>query len=175
MMVTFTPCLPAMGSATARANSVNPLATSASSVFEDSYHRRMALPSMGAVKLAKSSRLVLCRKDNSISVWSLFTRCAGGGASGHNVPTFGWEQLLEMEFKLKTHLISAAISDDAQWLAVSDAEETKLFQLAKVVGFLGCIVAEITLITPLIAQCNKTSPLSNQNAENGNVSRLRTA
>jgi len=139
MLVTLTPCLPALGATSAKVKPINPLATSTSSLFEDAYQRKLAYPSIGVVKLAREARLLLCRKETTISVWSLLKPESAPNA---NQPDhvkgsfdFGWDQLLEMEFKVKTSLIAAALSDDGCWLAVSDVYETKLFRLERAVSY----------------------------------------
>ncbi|GAA5858707.1 hypothetical protein JCM1840_006524 [Sporobolomyces johnsonii] len=42
----------------------------------------------------------------------------------------GWQKVTELELKLKTNLVSSAVSSDGKWLAVSDLYETKLFRLS---------------------------------------------
>lgn len=79
--------------------------------------------------------MVLCRKDEGISVWRI-RRLPGGrkksvvvdgkGGEGTGKP---WDMILDMKFNLVTHLQSSAISPDGGWVAISDAREVKLFRL----------------------------------------------
>lgn len=89
--------------------------------FEEAYSRKLSAfgGERGASRIgvAREARLVLGRKDRSVGVWRVLS------------DEGGWEKVLEMELKLRTNLISSAISDDGQWLAVSDLYETKLFRL----------------------------------------------
>ncbi|KAL5534622.1 hypothetical protein ACEPAG_1085 [Sanghuangporus baumii] len=134
---------------------INPLATSAISTFEDSYHRRLAYPTglQPAVTVARTARLLLCRRDTSLSIWRIIGRaCIHSalevdlraaeamdvdipphdiveGKKQQNEDESGYEKLLDMELDTMTNLCSSAISDDGRWLAVSDAYEVKLFEL----------------------------------------------
>ncbi|ODN79167.1 hypothetical protein L198_07917 [Cryptococcus wingfieldii CBS 7118] len=90
--------------------------------FEESFPRRMGYlsggPLGGYVALSKGARLVVGRRERSVGIWRV------------QEDESGWEKVLEMELRLRTHLISSAISEDGKWLAVSDLYETKLFFLA---------------------------------------------
>ncbi|KAH9176958.1 WD40 repeat-like protein [Lactarius sanguifluus] len=113
----------------------NPLATSVNATFGDAYHRRIAYSSgvHGTVglHLAKGARLVLSTGDTSLAVWRLPEKLSVKEDS-ELAPigkTHGWSKVLEMDLRVQTNLVASAISDDGQWLAVSDAFETKLFLL----------------------------------------------
>ncbi|KAL5518589.1 UTP4 [Sanghuangporus vaninii] len=134
---------------------INPLATSAVSTFEDSYHRRLAYPTglQPAVTVARSARLLLCRRDTSLSIWRIIGRACihsalevdlraadamdvdkpprdiTEGKKQQDGDESGYEKLLDMELDTMTNLCSSAISDDGRWLVVSDAYEVKLFEL----------------------------------------------
>jgi U3 small nucleolar RNA-associated protein 4 len=41
----------------------------------------------------------------------------------------GWHKILELELAMQTNAISSALSDDGNWLVISDRYETKLFHL----------------------------------------------
>lgn len=90
-------------------------------VFEEAFSRK--LPMFGSergqnrVSVSRGARLVVGRKDRSIGIWRV------------QEDDEGWVKVLEMDLKLRTNLISSAVSQDGQWLAVSDLYETKLFQL----------------------------------------------
>ncbi|KAI9445451.1 WD40 repeat-like protein [Lactarius indigo] len=113
----------------------NPLATSVTATFEDGYHRRIAYSS-GAhgtvgLHLAKGARLVLNTGDTGLTVWRLPEKSSGIEDS-ELAPVgkiHGWSKVLEMDLRVQTNLVTSAISGDGQWLAVSDAFETKLFML----------------------------------------------
>ncbi|TYJ51515.1 hypothetical protein B9479_007911 [Cryptococcus floricola] len=90
--------------------------------FEESFPRRMGYlsggPMGGYVALSKGGRLVVGRRETSVGIWRV------------QEDESGWEKVLEMELRLRTNLISSAISEDGKWLALSDLYETKLFFLA---------------------------------------------
>ncbi|KAG6911760.1 hypothetical protein DXG01_000006 [Tephrocybe rancida] len=119
---------------------VNPLSTSVHCTFEDSYHRRLAYSSgvsgISAIQVARKARLISCIRDSSLSVWRVKGRPS---AEAHDPleadapivdpESAGWEKVLEMDLNVHTNLIASGISDDGQWLVVSDMHETKLFSL----------------------------------------------
>ncbi|EIW69257.1 hypothetical protein TREMEDRAFT_71590 [Tremella mesenterica DSM 1558] len=86
-------------------------------VFEDALVRRLSPLSEGRVSVAEIGRLILGRRDRGVGVW----RVKQGDE--------GWEKVLEMDFKLRTNLISSSISPDGRWIVVSDLYEPKLFLL----------------------------------------------
>ncbi|BEJ03180.1 hypothetical protein CcaverHIS641_0103550 [Cutaneotrichosporon cavernicola] len=90
-------------------------------VFEDAFPRRLSMfgGQRGAehIAVSRGARLVVGRKDRSVGIWRILD------------DERGWEKALEMDLRLRTNLISHAISQDGQWLAVSDLYETKLFRL----------------------------------------------
>jgi U3 small nucleolar RNA-associated protein 4 len=90
-------------------------------VFEDAFPRRLSMfgGQRGAERVAVSrgARLVVGRKDRSVGIWRILD------------DERGWEKALEMDLRLRTNLIAHAVSQDGQWLAVSDLYETKLFRL----------------------------------------------
>jgi U3 small nucleolar RNA-associated protein 4 len=93
-------------------------------VFEEAYSRK--LPMFGGeraqsrISMSRGGRLVVGRKDRSVGVWRV------------EADEDGWTKVLEMDLKLRTNLLSSAVSQDGQWLAVSDLYETKLFRLRQV-------------------------------------------
>ncbi|WVF67825.1 hypothetical protein IAT40_002586 [Kwoniella sp. CBS 6097] len=91
-------------------------------VFEESFSRKMGYLSGGRgnghIEFARQARLVLGRKERGVGVYKVLE------------DEQGWEKMLEMELKLRTNLISATISSDGKWLALSDLYETKLFHLS---------------------------------------------
>lgn len=95
-------------------------------VFDEAYPRRLPMfggeRGAGRVSVAQGARLIVGRKDRSVGVWRVLD------------DEKGWEKVLEMDLKLRTNLIASAVSQDGQWLAVSDLYETKLFRLVPGVG-----------------------------------------
>lgn len=91
-------------------------------VFEEAYSRKLPMcgggRGQGRLAVSRGGRLVVGRKDRSVGIWRVLE------------DDQGWEKVLEMDLKLRTNLISSAVSPDGQWLAVSDLYETKLFHLA---------------------------------------------
>ncbi|KAG6866810.1 hypothetical protein C0991_008746 [Blastosporella zonata] len=120
---------------------INPLLTSAHCTFEDSYHRRLAYSSgasgTSAIQVARKARLVSCIRDSGLSVWRVKARPSSYGdesleaeAGPVDPESAGWEKVLEMDLNVHTNLIASGISDDGQWLVVSDLYETKLFSIS---------------------------------------------
>lgn len=129
----------------------NPLNTSTEATFEDAYHRRLAYPVTGAVKVSRTGRLVICVREAGLTVWSIHRKPMNKGTSEEeagdvdmegNVEdskaqneldeepfTGGWEKVLEMNLTVSTNIVASEISDDGSWLVVSDLYETKLFSL----------------------------------------------
>jgi U3 small nucleolar RNA-associated protein 4 len=123
---------------------INPLSTSKVANFEDSYHRRLAYSSgpynASAVHVAREARLLLCQRDSSASVWRILPKPAppshtDDGETETPLPTEGgWQPVVDLELMVNTNLVASAISDDGQWVVVSDWYESKLFRLDKQVG-----------------------------------------
>lgn len=116
---------------------INPLSTSADCTFEDSYHRRLAYSSgvscSSVIQIARKARLVSCMRDSGLSLWRILTNPLSGEEdfteqSAHSIGA-GWEKVLEMDLNVHTNLVASSISDDGQWLVISDLYETKLFSL----------------------------------------------
>jgi U3 small nucleolar RNA-associated protein 4 len=125
----------------------NPLETSLDATFEDSYHRKVAYPTLGQIRVARGARLVSCVREAGLSVWRILKK---GGLSektqdaeqmveeeamGDEPDPGGWERVLEMELSVHSNIVAHEISDDGKWLAVSDLYETKLFSLHSKVRF----------------------------------------
>ncbi|KAI0082243.1 WD40 repeat-like protein [Panus rudis PR-1116 ss-1] len=140
MSVVLTPA--ALPNATGVAKVVNPLMTSTVATFEDAYHRRMAYSTAPfgstGVKVAKSARLVMCMKDSGLKIWRVKPRknvsndediAVNGEVEGNDSRDGGWDNVLEMDLNVHTNLVASAISDDGNWISVSDWYETKLFRL----------------------------------------------
>ena len=134
MSVILTPAAPAASTVVAKV--VNPLSTSIVSTFEDSYHRRLAYTSgpscTSALRIARQARLACCARDTGLSIWRVLQRQES--PSDDNSLTEppepgGWEKVLDIELNVHTNIIASAISDDGQWLVVSDLYETKLFAM----------------------------------------------
>ncbi|KAF8807204.1 WD40 repeat-like protein [Phlegmacium glaucopus] len=117
----------------------NPLNTSTEATFEDAYHRKLAYVARGAVRVSRGARLVSCVREAGLTVWRIHNKpedkCEGDDKnvdmSGAIPEPFagGWDKVLEMEFLVHSNIIAHEISDDGQWLAISDMYETKLFNL----------------------------------------------
>ncbi|PCH33429.1 WD40 repeat-like protein [Wolfiporia cocos MD-104 SS10] len=116
---------------------VNPLATSTSATFEDAYHRRLAYSSgtynASAIHLARQARLLLCQRDASVTVWRILQRQSSldMDETMAQSPDGGWERVLDMDLSFDTNITASAISDNGQWIAVSDWYETKLFRVSQ--------------------------------------------
>jgi len=120
----------------------NPLSTSVVATFEDSYHRKMGYSTgfsgTGRIRVARKKHLVLSAQDRSINLWRIFDR------DTHHVdvsnPTEdraileGWQKVLEMDLSVQSNIVSCDVSDNGEWIAVSDWYEIKLFRLTFVVS-----------------------------------------
>jgi U3 small nucleolar RNA-associated protein 4 len=155
MSVVLTPA--ALAAQTVLSKVVNPLATSVTATFEESYQRRMGWTSgpsgVGVVRVARRARLVMVIGERDVGVWRIRARRTGDAAAmmdDANVNSWGWEKLLEMELKVRTNLIASAISDDGRWMVVSDLYETKLFALVTKVS----VLPPLDEPTALMVVCN---------------------
>ncbi|KAJ3162842.1 U3 small nucleolar RNA-associated protein 4 [Geranomyces michiganensis] len=104
-------------------------------------YRMPLFPHRPVVQMTQNgTRLMLARFDDRVEVWRL----------ARTMPTFrpqdmrnhdkvdhhGEELVLTLKLKLATNLAAAAISEDGQWIAVSDMEAVKLFRVEDVNGHL---------------------------------------
>ncbi|CAA7264711.1 unnamed protein product [Cyclocybe aegerita] len=122
---------------------MNPLDTSVEATFEDSYHRKLAYVSRGAVRAAKTARLVSCAREAGLSIWCIRKKLVEQeepqpqvspeaiDLDGVDEQPFagGWEKVLEMDLNVHSNIVAHEISDDGRWLVVSDLYESKLFSL----------------------------------------------
>ena len=123
---------------------INPLDTSQVATFEDSYQRRLAYSSgpynSSAVHLARQARLLLCQRDAGASLWRILPKQAPShGEDGAEEPTpaeGGWEPVIDLDLMFHTNVVASAISDDGEWVVVSDWYESKLFRMEKLVSSL---------------------------------------
>jgi U3 small nucleolar RNA-associated protein 4 len=137
MSVVLTPC--ASPNISSKKQLQNPIVSSPSCSFEDSYYRKIGFAhplsvGSGAIQAARSKRVILSRTDSGISLWKIDEPIEELRGLPHIAvdDDASWNKILEMELRISTNLISSAISDDGTWLAVSDTLETKLFHLSYV-------------------------------------------
>lgn len=128
MSLILTPCGAPSSSSAAAPKVRNPLGRAqvlaprvAKILFEESYPRKMSYlggaRGTSLISISRAARLVLGRKERSVGVWKVHSH------------EQGWDKLLDMDFRLRTALTCAVLSDDGRWMAVSDLYETKLFAL----------------------------------------------
>jgi len=134
MSVVTTPA--ALPSSTIITKVINPIATSVETTFEESYQRKVPYAigpsSSPSVRVARQARLLVCMHDMGVSIWKILPKKHPEDEvdlSEEEVHGGGWEKILDMDLNVHTNLVASAISDDGQWLAVSDMYETKLFTL----------------------------------------------
>lgn len=121
---------------------VNPIKTSRSCLFEDSYHWWQSYPIQGLVNLAKEARLLMLLRPRGVSLWRLapIAKPVDEDAADMGLralmdedeagaQTGGWKKALEMDLSVLTNLCAGAISNDGKWLCVADMYESKLFRL----------------------------------------------
>jgi U3 small nucleolar RNA-associated protein 4 len=132
MSVVLTPAAPSVNTVTRKL--VNPLATSLTVTFEESYQRKLAWTNGPSgttlVKIARAAKLVLAMGDKDLGLWRLKEQAVqelNDETEAEN--NGGWDKVLELDLNVQTNLIASAISDDGRWLVVSDLYETKLFTL----------------------------------------------
>lgn len=115
---------------------LNPFLRGQAPSLEDSFYRRLPYAQLGAsggnlVQAASKARYIMCRYDTKISVWRVQPprpqSLADIGIPA--TPEDAWKKMLDMDLKVDTTLSASAISADGQWMAVSDAYETKLFRI----------------------------------------------
>ena len=127
----------------------NPLSTSVVATFEDSYHRKLGYSTgfsgTGRIKVARKKHLVLSAQDRSINLWRIFDRDtnhadASNPTEDGAIPE-GWKKVLEMDLNVQSNIVSCDVSDNGEWIAVSDWHEIKLFRLTFAVSltFIGLI------------------------------------
>lgn len=127
---------------------INPLGTSQVATFEDSYQRRLAYSSgphnSSAVYLARRARLLLCQRDAGASIWRIHPKQAPsyGEDGAEELPHAegGWEPVIDLDLMVNTNIMASAISDDGEWVAISDWYESKLFHMEKLVHYI-CFLA----------------------------------
>lgn len=111
--------------------------------FEDGYPRRLAYASgaagTSALCVARAARVLVLASGTTVSLWRI-TQRKNSLSEVDDVEVKsrdkqdGWDKLVEMDLNIRTHITAAAISDDAKWLVVSDAYESKLFALESTVS-----------------------------------------
>ncbi|KAJ7071242.1 WD40-repeat-containing domain protein [Mycena amicta] len=112
---------------------MNPISTSVHCTFEDSYHRRLAYSSgpssTSAIHVARGQRFVCCARDTGLEVWRILKTSNPQDDTVNDRDGAGWEKVLDMELIVHTNILASAISDNGQWIVVSDLYESKLFSL----------------------------------------------
>lgn len=122
---------------------INPLGTSNIATFEDAYHRRLAYSSgpynASGLHLARQARLLLCQRESGASIWRVLpkkrpTQDETEPAEASPSSDGGWEPVLDLDLNVNTNIVASAISDDGEWVVVSDWYESKLFRLQTLVS-----------------------------------------
>lgn len=140
----------------------SPFARGRASQIEDAFYRKMPYAQLGAsggriVQCATKARFILCRHDTKLSIW-LVSPQVPRNLEESTAENVGWSKLLEMDLKADTTLVSSAISADGQWLATSDAYETKLFRLISEVRSLVQLTSCVSDL--IIADSARSPPIS---------------
>ncbi|KAI8381572.1 quinon protein alcohol dehydrogenase-like superfamily [Radiomyces spectabilis] len=96
-------------------------------------NRLPPFPQKYLASVSKSRRLILSMDFNSVSLWRLGRAGQLDMSSTRSVtiPEMLEPHQLELQVKLKPecNITSSALSEDAQWIAVSDVENVRLFKL----------------------------------------------
>ncbi|KAJ2768403.1 U3 small nucleolar RNA-associated protein [Coemansia nantahalensis] len=105
---------------------------------ENPYRQPCFPPLNGVVSVAPEGRLLLQRQANVLKLWTLgkaepVSRSLGEHVeSGQGLQVYDRQKdLLQMELKTRTNLISSAISASGQLIAASDAEGPKLYSVVR--------------------------------------------
>lgn len=97
-------------------------------------NRLPPFPHKYIVSMSKSQKLVMSAFFNSISLWRLGeAEKVDIGAKNPSLPEMVQPHQLALELKLKPdcNITSSALSEDANWIAVSDVENTRLFRVSQ--------------------------------------------
>ncbi|KAG2198296.1 WD40-repeat-containing domain protein [Mucor mucedo] len=95
-------------------------------------NRLPPFPHKYIVSLSKSHKLIMSAFFNSISLWRLGeAEKVELNAKNPSLPEMVQPHQLALELKLKPdcNITSSALSEDANWIAVSDVENTRLFRV----------------------------------------------
>ncbi|CAG8538067.1 9169_t:CDS:10 [Cetraspora pellucida] len=104
---------------------------------EDKLQRLPFIPQKPLISISKSKKLLMYRSINQIKMWRL--------GSGKDIMQLkdSWQleqipnldliepqkAILEMTLKGNNHLMASALSEDGEWIAVSDVETIKVFKI----------------------------------------------
>lgn len=105
--------------------------------FDGAYYRRMpfGVTTSAVVQISSASRIILCRNDESIIIYRLNTPSESKQSEDVSFEDGdGWSRVADIRLQPMTNLICSAISNDGEWVAVSDNYETRLFHL----GYTAC-------------------------------------
>nr|CAG8600027.1 14375_t:CDS:10 [Entrophospora candida] len=90
-------------------------------------------PQKPLICLSKSKQLLMFRSDNSIKLWKLGKAISQENSSYEKIPKLYIQEpqqaVLEMTLKCDSNLCASAISQDGEWIAVSDITRVKLFRV----------------------------------------------
>ncbi|KAI9477414.1 WD40-repeat-containing domain protein [Coemansia mojavensis] len=105
---------------------------------ENPYRQPCFPPLNGVVSVAMTGKLILQRQANVLKLWELgkaepISHALGGQMeSGQGLQIYERQRdLLRMELKTKTNLLSSTISSSGRLIAASDAEGPKLFSVTR--------------------------------------------
>ncbi|CAG8528012.1 6057_t:CDS:10 [Ambispora gerdemannii] len=106
-------------------------------MFPDVYFRRISAFYRGLISLSKAQQLLMHRSSNGIKLWKLGKAAPPRPSEMKKVDVAvlplveQQEAVLEISLKSTYNLTSSALSEDGQWIAVTDVEEVKLFRIEK--------------------------------------------
>ncbi|WFD36027.1 U3 small nucleolar RNA-associated protein [Malassezia cuniculi] len=103
----------------------NPISSTQATAFADTTQRRIpfvpqsartGIAGGGVVSVCPQRRWLVLRRDTSVAIWHVEEQ---------------WSKVIELELRVRSNLAAVAVSADGRFLAVSDAYESKVFELVE--------------------------------------------
>ncbi|CAG8487697.1 11485_t:CDS:2, partial [Racocetra persica] len=99
---------------------------------EDKLQRLPFIPQKPLISISKSKKLLMYRSTNQIKMWRFGSAKLQDSWQLEQIPNLDLiepqKAILEMTLKGNNHLMASALSEDGEWIAVSDVETIKVFK-----------------------------------------------
>ncbi|CAG8440810.1 9401_t:CDS:10 [Dentiscutata heterogama] len=100
---------------------------------EDKLQRLPFIPQKPLISISKSKKLLMYRSYNQIKIWRLGNAKLPDSWKFEQIPNLDLiepqQAILEMTLKGNYNLMASALSEDGEWIAVSDIETIKVFKV----------------------------------------------